>query len=450
VKANQRERDPEGPESLRKAYEVLGELRRENQRLRVKLSRMELVFRNSVDVLIMMDPSSGEIRRVSDAAETVLGFQGEQLVGRNLDVILPGLDGDSSPGAPKSPPEVMDGVFIDQRIKRADGSTTEMDMTTSLVGGKGGSAILLTLRDATERKRYQREMRRRNSALDAALSPMVVADYRWRVVYSNRRTMGSWRFVGVPPPDVEVRSMLWLEEDFHDLRGSVEKTGSWEGEVRCRRLDGTSFFSHATATVVGEGFGEDEERSYVLSFLDISRRVELESRLRELSLRDSMTGLYNRRGFMTIARQLIDSSRRRGSKVGLMFIDLDRLKCINDDFGHSAGDAAIVKTGQVLRRAFRDSDVVARMGGDEFVVFFIDSSDLDGEALKQRLEKQIESIGLSEDVPFELCMSCGYSSAVLDGNTTLDDLLRTADDRMYLDKQRKHKDRVDVGGGNGE
>ncbi|MBD3369747.1 diguanylate cyclase [Candidatus Fermentibacteria bacterium] len=426
-------------ERLDRAYEELGRLRRENQRLRAKLSRMELVFRNSVDLLVMVDPLSGSIVRVSDAAEAVLGYRRGRLVGRDLDELLPTEEESRSVSGSKKPPEIMDGIFVDQTVRCADGSTIEMDMTTSLVSGKGGSAILITLRDTTERKRYQREMKRKNSALDAALSPMLVADQGWNLLYSNRRANDSWRFVGEPQEDLEVRSMLWRQEDFENLRRSVESTGSWEGEVACRRLDGTWFFSQATATVVDEGSGSEEERSYVLSFLDISRRVELESRLRELSLRDSMTGLYNRRGFMTIARQLIESSRRREAGVGLLFIDLDGLKRINDEFGHSVGDVAITKTAEVLRSAFRDSDVLARMGGDEFVVLFMDPSDLSERELRRRLEGQLKKLEVSGDVPFDLCMSCGYSSSVIGEDTGLSDLLRRADDRMYVDKQRRRE-----------
>src|SRR5579885_3216035 len=100
----------------------------------------------------------------------------------------------------------------------------------------------------------------------------------------------------------------------------------------------------------------------------------LERELRSLALTDDLTGLYNRRAFLTLASQQMKLSRRKGKSLLLFFADVDGLKRINDEFGHQAGDLAIARTAEALERSFRKSDIVARIGGDEFVALAFEAS----------------------------------------------------------------------------
>jgi len=97
-------------------------------------------------------------------------------------------------------------------------------------------------------------------------------------------------------------------------------------------------------------------------------RRDLIQRLESDSLEDPLTGLYNRRGFLTIGREYLNLSARNKTRMHLLFLDMDNLKQINDTFGHATGDEAIVRAAEIIKSVFRSSDVKSRLGGDEFAV----------------------------------------------------------------------------------
>ncbi|MCD4702123.1 MAG: GGDEF domain-containing protein, partial [Candidatus Aegiribacteria sp.] len=222
--------------------------------------------------------------------------------------------------------------------------------------------------------------------------------------------------------------------DFDSLNECIEEKGQWDDEIECQRRDSTTFIAHATAVAVDT---DDEDPCYVLSFLDITKRVHLEKRLTELSLRDSLTGLYNRRGFMALGKQLLDSFLRKQPEIGLLYVDLDYLKLINDRLGHSEGDIALETTARVLSSSFRDSDIIARLGGDEFVVLFLDATDLTVESIRERIDKRLEETIKTKPLPFTLSLSIGYYSTVLCYQTHIGQLLSCADSLMYEDKDKR-------------
>jgi diguanylate cyclase (GGDEF)-like protein/PAS domain S-box-containing protein len=172
----------------------------------------------------------------------------------------------------------------------------------------------------------------------------------------------------------------------------------------------------------------------VVTASDITERVALEDQLRELSLRDPMTGLYNRRGFALLAEQRLKESRRSGSDLTIFYADADRLKTINDEFGHDAGDIALRLCTQALGATFRESDVVARVGGDEFVVLAEgDARELDtvGGLLTRELERRIAVSGLR----FDVSMTLGNARLRAPSAGALDAALHGADRVMYERKR---------------
>lgn len=407
-------------------------LRKENAILRRRLQSMELVFRNSVDVLMVVDAQSGKIKRVSDAAENVLGYGRKDLVGRELSELLE--SGDSKKDD-EDVPAILDGVLMDRKILCADGSLKSMDMTTSLVEINGFSSILVTFRETSERKRFQREMMKKNRALDSSLSAMIITDCSWRIDYANAESLNYWRYGRAEILRMELADLISFIGDFDTMQMEVENNGKWEGEVECQRRDSTTFTASATAVSVDSA--EEGESCYVFSFLDITNRVRLEKRLTELSLHDSLTGLYNRRGFMTLGRQILDSSRRKQPEIGLLYVDLDYLKLINDELGHAAGDSAIETTARLLRSCFRESDIIARLGGDEFVVLFLDTAGFTVESIRNRLDSRLEELLESKPLPFRLSLSIGYHATVLHYQTQIGRLLSCADSLMYEEKAKR-------------
>lgn len=164
------------------------------------------------------------------------------------------------------------------------------------------------------------------------------------------------------------------------------------------------------------------------------RHVILERELRYLALTDDLTSLYNRRGFFAAGTQQLRLARRNSQPMLLFFCDLNRLKDINDCFGHREGDLALVKTADALEYAFRDSDVLARLGGDEFAVLALEASEENREALLKRLDKSIELANAGER-RYQLSLSIGVARFDPKKEVALGDLIAEADHAMYDNKR---------------
>jgi len=170
---------------------------------------------------------------------------------------------------------------------------------------------------------------------------------------------------------------------------------------------------------------------------DITERKRLEEELRSLSLTDDLTGLYNRRGFITLAQQEIKVAHRLGKGMMLFFLDFDNLKTINDALGHHVGDQALIDTAHVLKHTFRESDVVARYGGDEFVALTLEISENSELVLAQRLGENLANFNAASQAPYRLSVSLGFAHYNPEKPCPLDDLMVKADRSMY-DNKRDH------------
>ena len=175
------------------------------------------------------------------------------------------------------------------------------------------------------------------------------------------------------------------------------------------------------------------------TLLDITERKRMENEILELSLRDHLTELYNRRGFISLAEQQIKMAQRAEKKIQLTFIDVDDLKLINDKLGHEQGDKSLIETANILRHAFRQSDIIARVGGDEFAVLAIDTMDMNSEAFSKRLQQKIDEFNTRESRKYMLSMSWG--TAIFDPKSpiSMDELMSSADKLMYTQKRAKQK-----------
>ncbi len=160
-------------------------------------------------------------------------------------------------------------------------------------------------------------------------------------------------------------------------------------------------------------------------------RKRKEDELREMSLTDELTGLNNRRGFFTLADHQLKIANRSRKMVFLLYADLDGLKTINDTFGHDEGDRALAETGELLRDAFRESDIIARIGGDEFVVLTVDVGDAKPESLISRVQEKFDARNAVPGRKFELSISQGIACYDPATPCSAQALVNLADKRMY-------------------
>lgn len=166
--------------------------------------------------------------------------------------------------------------------------------------------------------------------------------------------------------------------------------------------------------------------------------------LRTLSLSDELTGLYNRRGFFILAEQQIKIATRTRRGMLLVSADLDGLKKINDGFGHHEGDRAIVDAGQILRQSFRESDIISRIGGDEFVILITEKPDINSEVLFGRLKKNLEVHNRRVQRPYSFSISMGVATFDPQNPADLNALLIAADKSMYENKKHnRHRSKTE-------
>jgi|WetSurMetagenome_2_1015567.scaffolds.fasta_scaffold43939_2 diguanylate cyclase (GGDEF)-like protein/PAS domain S-box-containing protein len=172
---------------------------------------------------------------------------------------------------------------------------------------------------------------------------------------------------------------------------------------------------------------------------DITSSKKIIDDLHALSIIDDLTGLYNRRGFLTLAERHIRLARRMKKEMLLLFADVDGLKAINDTLGHQEGDKALIDTSNILRNTFRETDVVARIGGDEFAVLAIDALHGTTQAVTKRLQENMRSYREKNGHKYSLSISTGITIHNARQLCSVEELLVSADKKMYRQKRNRQQ-----------
>jgi two-component system cell cycle response regulator len=182
-----------------------------------------------------------------------------------------------------------------------------------------------------------------------------------------------------------------------------------------------------------------------------AERHALHKELEELSLRDPLTGLYNRRGFLLLAEQSLRLARRNGRESVLLLADVDRLKTINDTHGHLAGDRALCAVARAFMTAMRESDIIARLAGDEFVALAVEAHPPGIPSLIRRFRDCLTEENQSPDVVTGLSVSIGIAPFDPTTSPTLEELMDSADKDMYQEKRAgQHIEQRRLGTGSGD
>jgi diguanylate cyclase (GGDEF)-like protein len=171
-------------------------------------------------------------------------------------------------------------------------------------------------------------------------------------------------------------------------------------------------------------------------------RKRMEEELKRLAYYDILTGAYNRGYGLELLQRQIKLSKRDKSPLLLAYSDLDNLKDINDEFGHEEGDRAMVQVAKLFKSILREVDIIARMGGDEFLVIFLDSSLNEIPIIRERLSKELARLNQISKKPYKIGFSTGFSYYNPSNPLPMNELIRIADQKMYEEKKRKNKGRL--------
>ncbi len=170
-------------------------------------------------------------------------------------------------------------------------------------------------------------------------------------------------------------------------------------------------------------------------FINSNKRMAAE--ILSLSFTDHLTGIYNRRGFMTLAEQQLKIEKRMNESLLLLFADIDNLKWVNDNLGHAKGDEAIVLVASILKEIFRESDIIARIGGDEFMVLALRVGAEDSDIVEKQLQERVDACNAKEGQDYRISVSFGIVCMDADQCGSIDELMSEADALMYDQKKLK-------------
>jgi diguanylate cyclase (GGDEF)-like protein len=169
------------------------------------------------------------------------------------------------------------------------------------------------------------------------------------------------------------------------------------------------------------------------------QHVKRQEEIRALSFTDDLTGLYNRRGFFTLVEQQLKLFKRQMKGIYMLYADVDNLKEINDILGHKEGDMALIDVANILRKNYREADIIARIGGDEFVVIPVETTGDNIDIISSRLQKSLKLHNAEKNHKYKLSISVGIAYYNPENPCSVDDLLVRADKAMYEQKMLKKK-----------
>ena len=301
--------------------------------------------------------------------------------------------------------------------------------------------------DITDRKRAEEEVRqseeRYRRLFQQASEPIVLVDPQSGefVDFNNR----AHEMLGYAREELTALRVMDIDASpAEQTRRSIERLlaeGSGIFETCVRTKNGDVRDIRATSQMILL----HGRKLIQTTWKDVTERKRYDSAVHLLSTTDELTELYNRRGFLTVAEHQIKVARRAGRELALLLLDVDSIKAVNDRHGHREGDRLLRDLSRLLRSAFRESDILARIGGDEFAVMVVEPDRMSAEAYAERTRRRVAQRNTQSAAP-PIVLNIGTTH--YDGKTakSLEELLNEADGRMHEDKLRRaSKPNVEAG-----
>ncbi len=399
--------------------------------------RYRALFANSRVVMLVIDPVDGTIVDANEKACEYYGYEHATLTRMKIWDINALPRDEVSQQMAFARARAAD--FFQFRHRLASGEVRDVEVSSGPIELDGRSLLYSIVQDVTERRRYEERMREALVVFNASSQAIMTTDAAGVITSVNPAFCA---ITGYAVDEVLGHRSSMFKSGRHNpaffgtMWSRLGEGGAWEGEIWNRRKNGEIYPQWLTITAVRGDDGAVVE--YVSLFSDITERKQQEEAIWRQANFDPLTDLANRSLLQDRLEHALAQARRHGGKVGLMFLDLDGFKWINDSLGHDAGDEMLVEVARRLRASVREQDTVARLGGDEFTVVVCDLHDEhdmeDLHVVAEKLVAVLREPFLLGGTRHHVSGSVGITVFPDDGED-VQTLLRNADIAMYKAKQ---------------
>lgn len=307
--------------------------------------------------------------------------------------------------------------------------------------GNEVNRIVHIMRDITERKQMDYKLKQSEekfrSMVETTDDSIYIVDGECRYIHINKKHqvrlgISDDTYIGKKYGDYHIpEETRWFSDK---VKRAFQSGKACQYEHTSRRDN-----NHFLLTLSPVRLGNGEIFAVSVISKNVTEFKHMQDKLRKLTITDDLTGLYNRRGFFSLAEHQLKIAARQKKGFFLLYADVDNLKQVNDKFGHVEGDQLIIKAADVLKESFRDSDILARIGGDEFIIFPVDATEGSPDAVLNRLQKNINTINEESTQKYPISISIGKAYYDPSRPCSLEELLHLADSSMYEGKTSKKK-----------
>ncbi len=391
---------------------------------------------NSLGEMVFVTDKKQRITTINPAVTDTLGYSSDELLGKPMEYLttsksfMTGEADESSLNSGKA-------QNIECTFKSKSGQDIPVLATLSQLKQEGEESfgIVLAGRDITQQKKAERELKLAAKVMENDSNAILICDQDVNILlinpaFSEITGYSAEEVIGKNPRILS--SGRQSKEFYQQMWQALLDEDHWEGEIWNRRKNGDIYPEYLSITVIRNSKGK--VTNFVSLFTDITRQKQVEQKLAHMAHHDVLTGLPNRALFTDRLTNLANQYPRYKQKSGLMFIDIDGFKAVNDEFGHDIGDELLVTLANSLSQCIRKSDTLARVGGDEFVIILENVTSLKNATnMAEKILKLFDEPLIIEEHRCNVDASIGIAIHP-DDSDEVDDLVKKADTAMYQAK----------------